>query len=74
MMGPCCSPERSDDEVGAAVGPTPGAGRGAPAPELLRLAAGEFRMGAVGSWAYGDDGEGPIHVVELSAYGSRDAR
>jgi formylglycine-generating enzyme required for sulfatase activity len=26
-------------------------------------------MGAVGSWAYGDDGEGPIHVVELSAYG-----
>ncbi len=36
--------------------------------DLLDIPGGSFRMGAVGAMAYGDDGEGPIHVVELSPY------
>ncbi|MET0146443.1 MAG: formylglycine-generating enzyme family protein [Ilumatobacteraceae bacterium] len=35
---------------------------------MVSIPAGPFHMGAVGDVAYGDDGEGPIHVVELSAY------
>jgi formylglycine-generating enzyme required for sulfatase activity len=35
---------------------------------LVELPAGRFRMGAVDPRSYPADGEGPIHVVELSAF------
>jgi formylglycine-generating enzyme required for sulfatase activity len=52
----------------AAPGVSPGL-RGRDAPDgLLQLGGGKFRMGAVGAVAYPADGEGPIHVVELSPH------
>jgi formylglycine-generating enzyme required for sulfatase activity len=36
--------------------------------DLLDVPGGPFRMGAVGVVAYDGDGEGPVHVVELSPY------
>ena len=66
----CCAPSRADGPVAAGDTPassTPSAA--APPPlGLVALEAGSFRMGAVGPEAYWDDGEGPIHVVELSPY------
>ncbi len=66
----CCAPSRADgpvDEAGASASSARSAAA-APSLELVPVAAGTFRMGAVGPEAYWDDGEGPIHVVELSPY------
>ena len=35
---------------------------------MVALDGGTFRMGSVDAWAYPADGEGPIHVVELSPF------
>ena len=66
----CCAPSRADGPVDAAGVSASSARSAAAAPslELVPIAAGTFRMGAVGPEAYWDDGEGPIHVVELSPY------
>jgi sulfatase modifying factor 1 len=65
-MDHCCAPGRE-----AAAPSTPSATRAAgtgPAGALLDIPGGSFRMGSIGREAYDADGEGPIHVVELSPY------
>jgi formylglycine-generating enzyme required for sulfatase activity len=39
-----------------------------PAGTLLDIPGGSFRMGSIDREAYDADGEGPVHVVELSPY------
>ena len=65
-MSACCAPQRPDRPApGVAGDAVPVAGG---SPDLLEIPGGAFRMGAVGAAAYDGDGEGPIHVVELSPY------
>lgn len=67
-MSACCAPGR-DDEPASPVS-LPGTSRvGAdPEPTMVALESGTFNMGAVDAGAYASDGEGPIHVVELSRF------
>jgi formylglycine-generating enzyme required for sulfatase activity len=61
----CCAPGRDGDDASAA----PPAGGGGSLPgDLVEIPGGRFRMGAVGAVAYDGDGEGPIHVVELTPF------
>ena len=66
-MAACCAPGGD-----GGVGPEPAASSavpaGAGAHQFVSLAGGEFSMGSDGSSAYADDGEGPVHLVELSAF------
>ena len=65
-MSSCCAPGRSSggDERGASIP----AGTGRPPAVLVPIPGGSFRMGANGAQADDGDGEGPVHVVELSPY------
>jgi formylglycine-generating enzyme required for sulfatase activity len=67
MAHPCCTPSRAPDpNVPAAKTIEPSlVGRGAAPASLVRLAGGPFLMGDDSVWAYPDDGEGPVHEVEL---------
>jgi formylglycine-generating enzyme len=67
-MSACCGPARPDGGA-----PRPVAGEAtAPAPtapiDLVEVPAGGFAMGTDDPQGYPDDGEGPVHRVELSAY------
>jgi len=66
----CCAPSagREPESAGPDVTPatTVGTDTGA---TMVALAGGSFRMGSVDARAYRADGEGPIHVVELSPFG-----
>jgi formylglycine-generating enzyme required for sulfatase activity len=71
----CCPPGRGPiDDHGASSQPEP-----EPEPEpatrrttddttMVAVPGGQFKMGAVGIVAYDGDGEGPIHMVELTPY------
>jgi sulfatase modifying factor 1 len=67
MADPCCTPSRvPDPEVPAASAMEPSLiGRGAAPASLVRLPGGSFVMGDDSVWAYPDDGEGPVHDVEV---------
>jgi formylglycine-generating enzyme required for sulfatase activity len=63
----CCTPGRVAGP--APIGDLPVASAPSPgAPALLNIPGGSFHMGSVGTGAYPADGEGPIHVVELSPH------
>lgn len=66
MTDHCCAPSRPPDPAAPMSEPVL---RGPMATDLLAIAGGSFRMGAVGAMAYDGDGEAPVHVVELSPYG-----
>ncbi len=63
----CCSPEAdrtaSEDAVLLPRSPTAGSTDG-----MVRLDGGSFLMGHDGAYGYPDDGEGPMHPVELSPF------
>jgi formylglycine-generating enzyme len=69
----CCGPARSD-EGGRRVEPpvgTDGVGRAAATDDelgLVEVPAGTFRMGTEDPGGYPDDGEGPVHEVELAGF------
>ena len=65
-MDGCCAPGR--DGAAVAAVPATSDGAGAPPADLLDIPGGSFRMGSVGALSYDGDGEGPIHVVELSPF------
>jgi sulfatase modifying factor 1 len=68
-VGECCAPGRGEDPLGAGVDRSVHPPSGQPTTDaLVDLPGGSFRMGAVGAKAYGADGEGPIHTVELSPF------
>ena len=81
-MSACCGPSRpgpggtgfghraGNSEAGAEPGNTRVSAR---APdrsqvETAEIAGGVFRMGSADPWAYPDDGEGPVHEVQLSPF------
>jgi sulfatase modifying factor 1 len=69
-MDPCCTPARGPDAArGAAAADAssvaPGAG---PAHALVTIPGGRFEMGSDDEQAYSDDGEGPVHPVELGPF------
>jgi formylglycine-generating enzyme len=74
-MGSCCVPPRRPGEA-AAAGPATvrgdgGAGpssTGATTPRLVMIPAGRFLMGTDDRRGYAEDGEGPVHPVELGSY------
>lgn len=66
MVESCCAPtsERDTSESAAtAASSSPG-----PRPEMIDLPGGVFAMGTDDPRGYADDGEGPVHQVELSAF------
>ncbi len=65
-MDGCCAPGRDGAGVGAVPATADGAGE--LPTDLLDIPGGSFRMGSVGALSYDGDGEGPIHVVELSPF------
>ena len=65
-MDGCCAPGR--DGAAVAAVPATSDGAGALPADLLDIPGGSFRMGSVGALSYDGDGEGPIHVVELSPF------
>jgi sulfatase modifying factor 1 len=67
VSGPCCAPNRDGGAPGAA------AQRGLPTggthdASLVTIPAGTFRMGDETDWAYADDGEAPVHPVDLPSF------
>ena len=70
----CCAPDRGPTSRADATGghdpvDTSGAPtRGALPDDLLDIPGGSFRMGAIAPVACDGDGEGPLHVVELTPF------
>jgi formylglycine-generating enzyme len=63
----CCTPGRDGSPPGAA--PAASGGRvGRYDGPMVAIPGGPFQMGAVGATAYDADGEGPVHVVELTPF------
>ena len=65
QMSACCSPS------GESVSPRtqqPIVGASGRDVELVELPGGEFWMGAPPGDGYADDGEGPVHLVQLGAF------
>jgi formylglycine-generating enzyme required for sulfatase activity len=71
MAEGCCAPGAGEDRPPAAASadePRPGAGAGVVADDLVALAGGPFAMGTDGQYGYAEDGEGPVHDVDLSPF------
>ena len=68
MTGPCCAPGRPESSVSAGSSKPVVRGRGS-VPTLVTVPAGPYRVGDESEWSYPADGEGPVHPVELSAFG-----
>ena len=66
-MDPCCAPS-GDRDGQEPVRPSATTGAAHVVHDLVPLPGGSFEMGSVGGRAYPDDGEGPVHAVELSAF------
>ncbi|MFV0308362.1 MAG: formylglycine-generating enzyme family protein [Desertimonas sp.] len=67
--GGCCAPGRPGAPAATgSSGDDPVSIAGTPPDALVELPGGEFRMGAVDRLGYPADGEGPVHVVELSPF------
>jgi sulfatase modifying factor 1 len=62
----CCGPSRPSSFSGVADVPD----RAGPSSldEMVVVPAGRFRMGSDDPWAYPDDGEGPVHDVDVSSF------
>jgi formylglycine-generating enzyme len=67
-MGACCVPGGDRDaHLVPAAAVTPGPGLGAH-EDLVELPGGRFSMGSAAPVAYPEDGEGPVHDVDLSPF------
>jgi sulfatase modifying factor 1 len=67
-MPSCCAPSGDQGQPVQDVVPPASPGVAVAAHPLVPIAAGRFEMGSVDPRAYADDGEGPVHEVELSAF------
>jgi sulfatase modifying factor 1 len=67
-MKPCCAPSNDKGEplAAPATGRAPAADP--PRHDLVAIPGGEFEMGSDAAHAYPEDGEGPVHPVELSPF------
>jgi formylglycine-generating enzyme len=67
-MSGCCSPGRDGDNLvpRESLAQAPRVDR--PLSDAISIPGGRFEMGAVAEGAHLEDGEGPIHTVELQAY------
>jgi formylglycine-generating enzyme len=66
-VGACCAPS-SDREPQEATGGGAAVPPGGPAPAVVALEGGTFRMGSDTSWRYPEDGEGPVHDVTVDPF------
>jgi len=62
----CCGPSRGSPSASAV--PTPERDPGRSSVAAVALAGGRFRMGSNDRWTYPNDGEAPVHDVELSPF------
>ena len=68
-MSGCCSPDRGAHQPSFTPATTDMSSRSsALAANLVDLEGGVFGMGSVDPDAYSDDGEGPVHTVELASF------
>jgi len=69
VSDPCCAPNRGGGTPAAAAGRAPpSGGTGAHDASLVTIPTGIYRMGDETDWAYPDDGEAPVHPVELPSF------
>jgi formylglycine-generating enzyme len=69
VSGPCCVPNRGGRPPGgAARRGLPTGGTGSHDASLVTIPGGMYRMGDESDWAYADDGEAPVHPVELPSF------
>ena len=68
-MSGCCAPSRDPAPGGSdAAAAVPGRKAGAALVATVRIAGGEGLLGNADMHAYPDDGEGPVHRVQLAAF------
>jgi formylglycine-generating enzyme len=67
MSGPCCAPGR-DEPSGNTNRGREVLARGGSSLSLVTVPAGRYRIGDDSPWSYPDDGEGPVHDVEMEAF------
>ena len=67
-MSGCCAPGRDGDGPATAPPSLDDVTATSLPFELVPLPGGDFAMGAEGAATYPDDGEGPVHVVDLSPF------
>jgi sulfatase modifying factor 1 len=69
MSGPCCAPGRGEESAHrrepAGTGPV---GPTALRETLVQIPGGRYRVGDESKWSYPQDGEGPVHDVELPTF------
>ncbi len=64
----CCAPGHDSEPAPPTPVPSSSAPTGSYGDPMIAIDGGPFHMGAVGTASYDEDGEDPIHVVELSPY------
>ncbi|MGI8485280.1 MAG: formylglycine-generating enzyme family protein [Thermomicrobiales bacterium] len=68
MSGGCCAPGRDGSAPLSVPAVTKRARRSDTSNGMIQLAGGRFRMGNHQADGYADDGEGPVHEVELNPF------